>query len=345
MSKVKKMLNMLLALCLCAGLLSGCGERKVEEVRVNQPSITLEEGQSYQLSTKVLPEDAPQEVTFAVSDNGVATVDQEGNITAVSPGEAVVKVMAGDKEASCMITVEAKPVENAPENLPVADAVNGFKPFVPGGLLGGEGGEYYSVTVSPVEDNAVMFSGKGGFSWPDTVNMPVPSAMGGYYDGELALDGLTFTYRLDQEMEFAGDHWYVVALEDRCQLFNSWNGEDPSKTLFIMIGFEEGRVYLQPHYRDVIDLGESWSYLGKSEGVEYAQGDTVTIRLEKAEEGYCIYLNEQLQTFDNINSSYITIIPELFPEEKVWLMAAAHIGNPEDQYEGEYAFTLGLVRD
>lgn len=343
MRKRKKLWIMLPIVCLCLGILSGCGAKKVEEVKLNQPSITLKAGETYQLAAKVLPGEAPQEVTFSTSDSNVATVDSTGNVTAVGEGTAVIRAAAADREASCTVTVEA--AAKAPEELPKAEAVNGFKAFVPGGLLGGEGGEYHPVTVSAVGDNAVRFSGKGGFSWPDTVNMPIPSAMGGYYDGELALDGLTFTWKLDQAMEFEGDHWYVVALEDRCQLFNSWNGEDPSKTLFIMIGMGEGKVYLQPHFRDVIDLGEGWSYLGKSEGVDYAAGDTVTVRLEKAEEGYCIYLNGQLQTFDNINSAYITVIPELFPEEKVWLITAAHIGNPDAQYEGEYAYTLGLVRE
>ena len=309
-----------------------------EEIVLNRDSIELSIGETFQLEWKVRPKEANQTVTFESEEPKIAEVSEKGLITAVAEGSARITVQAGSKTAACEVAVKA-----AKQDVLESECVNGFYSFTPGGLLGAEGGTYMPVSMTAVGERAVTFSGKGGLSWPDTANMPIPSAMGGYYGEELALDGLAFTYQLDQPMNFAGDHWYVIALGDQCQLFNSWNGEDPVKTLFFMLGFEDGKMYLMPHYRDVIELGESWSYLGRSGGVSYQDGDTVTIQFRKTEAGYCVYLNGQLQTFDNIRSPYISIIPELFPEEKVWLMAAAHIGNPGEQYEGEYAFTLGLA--
>lgn len=349
MKKAIKIVSLLLALCLCPGGLAACQERPggggttgtaVEDVKINLSSVTLEVGQTHQIQTRVEPESAAQTVTYSSSAETVATVDASGLVTAVAEGTAEITVSAGDKSKVCTVTVE--PGATEPDSV---EAINGFVPFAHGGLLGGEGGSYHPVTVTAVGDNAVSFRGKGGFSWPDTVNMDKPSAMGGYYNSELRLDGLTFTWKLDKAMDFDGDHWYVIAMEDRCRLFNSWDGADPSKTLFLMIAISDGSIALQPHYRDVIGLGESWSYLGKSQGVAYQPGDTITIQFNKVEGGYEIRLNGELQVYDNTKSSLISVTADLFPEDKVWLMAAAHIGNPDNQYDGEYGFTLGLVSD
>lgn len=347
MKKATKIVSVLLALCLCG--LTACQKQPgntdssgtvVEDVKINLSGVTLEVGQTHQIQARVEPEDADQTVTYSSENEAVATVDASGLVTAVSEGTANITVSAGDKSKVCVVTVNPVPVEPA-----VPDEVNGFLPFRYGGLLGSEGGTYYPVTVTPVGDNAASFFGQGGFSWPDTANMEQPSAMGGYYNSELNLDGLTFTWKLDQAMDFNGDHWYVIAIEDRCQLFNSWDGADPTKTLFLMIAIGDGNIALQPHYRDVIDLGEGWSYLGKSQGVSYQPGDTITIRFDKVEGGYEISLNGEIQVYDNIKSSVISITESLFPQDKVWLMAGAHIGNPDDQYTGEYGFTLGLISD
>ena len=346
--KMKKALSILLVVCMCISLMAGCqwlpaeptepAGVEVEDVKINLAAATIKVGETHKIEVRVEPAEADQTVTFTSSDEAVATVDATGLVTAVAEGVAEITVTAGDKSKVCTVTVAPAPVvPDEPEE------VNGFVPFLYGGLLGGEGGTYYPVTVTAVGDNAASFYGKGGFSWPDTVNMDKPSAMGGYYNSELDMDGLTFTWRMDKAIEFNGDHWYVIAIEDRCQLFNSWDGSDPTKTLFLMIAISDGKIALQPHYRDVIDLGEAWSYLGKSQGVPYQNGDTVTIQLNKVEGGYEISLNGVVQVYDNIKNSVISITSELFPNDKCWLMTAAHIGNPGAQYEGEYGYTLGLL--
>lgn len=361
MKTATKIISVLMVLCMICTCFAGCQDPvtptdpstpagsqptnppeqkvEVESVKINLASVTLDIGATEQLSVKVEPSNAPQNVTYASSDAAIATVDANGLITGVAVGTAKITVTAGGKTAECEVTVEDPYYE------PEVAEVNGFKPFAWGGLLGTEGGDYYPVTVTPVGDHAVSFYGKGGFSWPDTRNMKKPSAMGGYYNSELDLDGLTVTWRMDKAMDFNGDHWYVIALEDQCQFFNSWDGSDPTKTLFFMIGFDGKTAWLLPHYRDVIDLGEGWSYLGRSGGVPYEHGDTLTIKFVKEAEGLTVYLNGQLQTFDVINSPYIKVVSDLFPNDKVWVMAGAHIGNPENQYTGEYGYTLGIVTD
>ena len=68
---------------------------------------TLTEGESLTLTATVAPEDATDKtVTWSSSDKGVATVDNNGKVTAVAAGTAIITAKAGDKEATCVVTVE-----------------------------------------------------------------------------------------------------------------------------------------------------------------------------------------------------------------------------------------------
>ncbi len=54
----------------------------------------------------VLPDDVTDKtVTWSTSEASVATVDAEGNVTAVSVGEATITAACGDKSATCKVTV------------------------------------------------------------------------------------------------------------------------------------------------------------------------------------------------------------------------------------------------
>lgn len=323
----------LLAVSMLAFSACGGGEDAVDGISLNKEELEMEVGDTYQLSALVAPSSYDGTVAWKSDNESVAAVD-DGLISAVSAGSAKITASAGGKSAVCSVTVAEK------VQIP---AINGFKAFEKGGLIGGEGGEYFPVTATAVGDDSVKYSGKGGLSWPDTVNNAEPDCMGGYYDEALALDGLKIKYTLDQPMDFEGDHWYFISLADRKQLFNNWNGEDPVKTLFFMIAYEDGNLKLKPHYHDLLEMGEGWSYLGASEGIPAESYSTpITIELNKTAAGYEVYLNGELQWFDVIKSSYITVADELFPDGECYLMAGAHIGNPGSQYEGEYAFTLGV---
>lgn len=75
------------------------------DLTLSEISLELnEEGQSVKLEVTVAPDDTTDELKFTSDDETVATVDQEGNVTAVAPGETVINVTCGDKTAMCQVT-------------------------------------------------------------------------------------------------------------------------------------------------------------------------------------------------------------------------------------------------
>ena len=80
----------------------------VTDVEITPTEVTLTVGETAVLSATVFPTDADNPaVTWSTSDETVVTV-QEGLITAVAPGTAVIKVTTvdGNYTASCLVTVE-----------------------------------------------------------------------------------------------------------------------------------------------------------------------------------------------------------------------------------------------
>lgn len=78
----------------------------VESVTLSATSLTLEEGDSQKLTATVSPSDATyKDVTWSSDNESVATVDAEGNVTAVAAGTAVIKAAAGDVFAECNVEV------------------------------------------------------------------------------------------------------------------------------------------------------------------------------------------------------------------------------------------------
>ncbi len=85
----------------------------VESVTLNLSETTLKYGETLQLIAKLRPENATyKSVTWSSSDAGVATTDENGLITAVSVGTAVITVTtANGLTAECEVTVVPTPVE------------------------------------------------------------------------------------------------------------------------------------------------------------------------------------------------------------------------------------------
>ena len=93
-----------------AGLLSSCKQEEkvivVTAVSINQPSAEMIIGETLQLSASVLPVNAiDKEVIWATSKKSVASVDQNGLVTALSEGVSTISAMAGGKTGTCTITV------------------------------------------------------------------------------------------------------------------------------------------------------------------------------------------------------------------------------------------------
>ena len=77
----------------------------VESVTLYTNEQSLNYGESFELKATVLPANAPQTISWTSSDEKVATVDEKGVITAVGYGEATITATAGDKTATCLISI------------------------------------------------------------------------------------------------------------------------------------------------------------------------------------------------------------------------------------------------
>ncbi len=81
---------------------------KVSEITLDKTDIKLDKGATEQLTATVSPADASDDsVSWISSNNQVATVDQSGKVTAVKPGTATITAKAGDKTATCKVTVSS----------------------------------------------------------------------------------------------------------------------------------------------------------------------------------------------------------------------------------------------
>ena len=86
----------------------------VSSVAIEPEMAQLLPGETVSLSVTVLPEDATDpSVSWSSSDENVAVVEN-GKVTAVSPGSAVITARAGEQEARCSILVDTPfvPVES-----------------------------------------------------------------------------------------------------------------------------------------------------------------------------------------------------------------------------------------
>lgn len=103
----------ILILLAIATLLCACGPKEppvvaVQSVTLNATSLNLTEGDSQSLTATVSPSNATDaSVSWSTSDASVATVDA-GTVTAVKPGSATITARAGDKSATCDVTVVAR---------------------------------------------------------------------------------------------------------------------------------------------------------------------------------------------------------------------------------------------
>lgn len=78
----------------------------VEKVTLNHSRISLKAGETVALTASVTPSDATdKKVSWSTSNSQIASVDQSGRITAKKAGQAVITAKAGEKSASCAITV------------------------------------------------------------------------------------------------------------------------------------------------------------------------------------------------------------------------------------------------
>ena len=81
----------------------------VSSVSLDRYSVSLEEGQTTKLIATVSPADATDKsVKWESSNTGVATVSQDGTVKAIKEGEAKITASAGEKAATCSVSVSKK---------------------------------------------------------------------------------------------------------------------------------------------------------------------------------------------------------------------------------------------
>jgi uncharacterized protein YjdB len=91
----------------------------VEAITLDKDSLTLTAGTSETLTASVGPDNATDKtVTWTTSDEAVAKVEN-GVVTAVAAGTATITAKAGEKTATCVVTVSAAEEPDTPPTEPV----------------------------------------------------------------------------------------------------------------------------------------------------------------------------------------------------------------------------------
>lgn len=111
-----KAIKFITALCGVAASVCCCGEKDnpeetvtVNSITLSSTNVSLEVGEELTLQATFSPAEAVVgTVVWASSDDNVASVSQEGKISALTPGEATISVATGDVKAECEVTVTKK---------------------------------------------------------------------------------------------------------------------------------------------------------------------------------------------------------------------------------------------
>lgn len=88
-------------------LLQGCAndEQNVSQIIIDYPSATIRVGDELALKATVIPETITDKVEWMSEDNDVATVSEDGVVTAVGEGATSIVASLGDVVAKCELTV------------------------------------------------------------------------------------------------------------------------------------------------------------------------------------------------------------------------------------------------
>lgn len=83
----------------------------VQSITLNRPDFTLSTiGEQWNLGATVVPADTGLTITWVSSNPSIASVNQDGTVTAISKGTVTVAATVGDKTAECIVRVTAEGV-------------------------------------------------------------------------------------------------------------------------------------------------------------------------------------------------------------------------------------------
>lgn len=107
--------SFILGVFLAISFLYSCSQKEedvaVSSVTISQPTAEMIVGETVKLSATVLPSNATdKEISWASSKQSVATITQDGLVTAISEGTSNITAMAGGKTGTCVVTVSKRVV-------------------------------------------------------------------------------------------------------------------------------------------------------------------------------------------------------------------------------------------
>lgn len=234
-------------------------------VSLDQPELTLAPGETATLKATVLPDDSTDEVEWSSSDETVATV-QDGVVSSVAEGSATITAKAGEKTATCIVTVESKmkavdlglSVKWANANLG-ASAPEDYGDY----YAWGEVEPYYSS-----HDHVTLKEGKTGYDWTsykwcngdyEKLTKYCPEDKADYWDGEGSPDGKTV---LDPEDDVAHvtleGNWRMPTDEEWTELLEKctwiWTTQNGVKGRLVTASNGNSIFLPAPGYRDHTNL-------------------------------------------------------------------------------------------
>lgn len=106
------------------------GEQHVcEGISLNKDSLTLVKGSNETLEATVLPSNCTDAITWTSNTPSIATVDNDGKVTAVAVGSAVITVTCGNFSDTCTVSVREQKLSDL-AHAKVGDAVDAYAYYV-----------------------------------------------------------------------------------------------------------------------------------------------------------------------------------------------------------------------
>ena len=164
-----------------------------------------EEGQMFLLHVKASPENTTDKILFTSSDESVAVVTEDGRITAVSEGEAVITIRYGVSTMECPVTVKyveetVPPTTESPETVPVQTEEGSAEPQSDETEAPADAGQT-EATAAPTQ---------AGLKNVTLKLKKTDIRLGVYYEYKLLLD-----CDLEQnEVQWSSEHPYIASVDE-----------------------------------------------------------------------------------------------------------------------------------
>ena len=149
------------------------------KISLDKTELELVQGKKKTLTAVLEPKDAEAELEWSSDNENVAVVNENSEVTAISEGQASIKVM--DKanaavNAICKITVVKERIDETPTVVPTMSPTASAAPAPKGTILTDTDGAYYKVTNSNKKNPTVSFyrangMKKGVATIPETVTI------------------------------------------------------------------------------------------------------------------------------------------------------------------------------